>query len=156
MFAEVEPLPYVHLSTPNRSLGVEARRWVLLGLAATTLGVAAGAMALGAWPVMPFAGLEVAGLVVAFRVLRRHDADYERLEVGEHEIRLEWNEGGQAARFVAHRPWARVLMACRGDRCSLRLAYAGRTVAIGRMLSDEGRCRLADELRGKLPFRETR
>lgn len=156
MFAEVDPLPYVHLSTPNRSLGVQARRWVLLGLAATTLGVAAGAMALGAWPVIPFAGLEVAGLVVAFRVLRRHDADYERLEVGEHEIRLEWNEAGQAARFVAHRPWARVLMACRGDRCSLRLAYAGRTVAIGRMLSDEGRWRLADELRGKLPFRETR
>ena len=156
MFAEVDPLSYVHLSTPNRSLGVEARRWVLFGLAATTLGVGAGAMALGAWPVVPFAGLEVAGLVVAFRVLRRHDADYERLEVGEHEIRLEWNEAGQAARFVAHRPWARVLMACRGDRCSLRLAYAGRTVAIGRMLSDEGRWRLADELRGKLPFRETR
>ena len=103
-----------------------------------------------------FAGFEVAGLVVAFRVLRRHDADYERLEVGEHEIRLEWNEAGQAARFVAHRPWARVLMARRGDRCSLRLAYAGRTVTIGRMLSDEGRRRLADELRGKLPFRETR
>lgn len=156
MFAEVDPLPYVHLSTPNRSLGVEARRWVLLGLVAPTLGVAAGAMAFGAWPVMPFAGLEVAGLVVAFRVLRRHDADYERLEVGEHEIRLEWNEAGQAARFVAHRPWARVLMARRGDRCSLRLAYAGRTVALGRMLSDEGRRRLADELRGKLPFRETR
>lgn len=156
MLAEVDPRPYVHLSTPNRSLGVEARRWVLLGLGASTLGVGAGAMALGAWPVMPFAGLEVAGLVVAFRMLRRHDADYERLEVGEHEIRLEWNEAGRAARFVAHRPWARVLMACRGDRCSLRLAYAGRAVAIGRMLSDEGRRRLADELRGKLPFRETR
>jgi uncharacterized membrane protein len=156
MFADVDPLPYVHLSTPNRSLGVEARRWVLAGIAATTLGVAAGAMALGAWPVMPFAGLEVAGLVLAFRVLRRHDADYERLEVGEHEVRLEWNEAGESARFVAHQPWARVLMACRGDRCSLRLAYAGRTVAIGRMLSDEGRRRLADDLRGRLPFRETK
>jgi uncharacterized membrane protein len=156
MFADVDPLPYVHLSTPNRSLGVEARRWVLAGIAATTLGVAAGALALGAWPVMPFAGLEVAALVVAFRVLRRHDADYERLEVGEHEVRLEWNDAGQVARFVAHRPWARVVMACRGDSCSLRLAYAGRTVAIGRMLSDEGRRRLADDLRGRLPFRETK
>jgi uncharacterized membrane protein len=155
MFADVDPLPYVHLSTPNRSLGVEARRWVLAGIAATTLGVAAGAMALGAWPVMPFAGVEVAALAFAFRVLRRHDADYERLEVGEHEVRLEWNEAGRVARFVAHRPWARVMMACRGDRCSLRLAYAGRTVAIGRMLSDEGRRRLADDLRGRLPLRET-
>ena len=155
MFAEVDPLPYVHVSTPNRALGVEARRWVLGGIAVTTLGVAAGAAALGAWPVMPFAGMEVAALVLAFRVLGRHDADFERLEVGEHEVRLEWNEAGQEARFVAHRPWARVLMGSRGDRCTLRLAYAGRSVPIGRMLSDEGRRRLAEELRGRIPFRES-
>ncbi|HUP30368.1 MAG TPA: DUF2244 domain-containing protein [Usitatibacter sp.] len=152
----MDPLPFVHVSTPNRSLGVEARRWVLGGIAATTLGVAAGAVAIGAWPVMPFAGLEVAALAFAFRVLGRHDADYERLEVGEHEVKLEWNDAGRVARFVAHRPWARVQVACRGDRCSLGLTYAGRTVAIGRMLSDEGRRRLADDLRGKLPFREIR
>jgi uncharacterized membrane protein len=155
MFAEVDPLPYVHVSTPNRSLGVEARRWVLAGIGATTFGVAAGAAALGAWPVMPFAGLEMAGLVIAFRVLGRHDADFERIEVGEHEVRLEWNEAGRAARFVAHRPWARVLVGSRGDRCTLRLAYAGRSVPIGRMLSDEGRRRLADELRGRIPLRES-
>jgi uncharacterized membrane protein len=155
MFATVDPLPYVHLSTPNRSLGVEARRWVLAGIAATTLGVAGGAAALGAWPVMPFAGLEIAALVIAFRVLGKHDADFERLEIGEHEVRLEWNDAGHAARFVAHRPWVRVLMAGRGDRCTLQLAYAGRTVPIGRMLSDEGRRRLAEDLRGRIPLRET-
>ena len=155
MFADVDSLPYVHLSTPNRSLGADARRWALVGIAATTLGVAAAAVAIGAWPVMPFAGLEVVALAIAFRVLARHDADYERLEVGEHEVRLEWNDAGRVAGFVAHRPWARVLMACRGDRCTLRLAYAGRTVAIGRMLSDEGRRRLAEDLRGRIALRET-
>jgi uncharacterized membrane protein len=155
MFADVDPPPYVHFSAPNRSLGAEARRWVLAGLAATAFGIAAGAAALGAWPVMPFAGLEIAALAFAFRVLGRHDADFERLEVGEHEVRLEWNVAGRAARFVAHRPWARVLMACRGDRCTLRLAYAGRVVPIGRMLSDEGRRRLAEDLRGRIPLRET-
>lgn len=155
MFADVDPPPFVHLSTPNRSLGVEARRWALAGFAATTLGVAGGAVALGAWPVMPFAGLEIAALAFAFHVLGRHDADFERLEVGEHEVRLEWNEAGRAARFVAHRPWVRVLIACRGDRCTLRLAYAGRVVPIGRMLSDEGRRRLAEDLRGRIPLRET-
>jgi uncharacterized membrane protein len=155
MFADVDPLPYVHLSTPNRSLGVEARRCVLAGIAATTFGVAAGAAALGAWPVMPFAGLEIAALAFAFHVLGKHDADFERLEVGEHEVRLEWNEAGHVARFVAHRPWVRVLMGCRGDRCTLRLLYRGRVVPIGRMLSDEGRRRLAEDLRGRIPLRET-
>lgn len=150
MAPSVDPPPFVHLSRPNRSLGIVARRWVLGMIAATTLGVAAGAMAFGAWPVMPFAGLEVAFLAFAFRVLGRHDADFERLEVGEHEVRLEARDASRHTRLVAHRPWARVEMAGRGTRCSLRLAYAGRTVPLGRMLSDEGRRQLAESLRGRI------
>ena len=146
-----DSLPYVHLSRPNRSLGIAARRWVLGAIAATTLGVAAGATAFGAWPVMPFAGLEVALVAFAFRVLREHDADYERLEVGDHEVRVEARDARCVTRFVAHRPWARVVMRERGARCTLRLAYAGRTVPLGRLLSDEGRRQLAESLRGRLP-----
>jgi len=37
----------------------------------------------------------------------------------------------------------------RGARCALRLAHAGHTVPLGRLLSDEGRRRLAAELRGR-------
>ena len=152
MAPSVDSLPYVHLSTPNRSLGIAARRWVLGAIAATTLGVAAGATALGAWPVMPFAGLEVALVALAFRVLREHDADYERLVVGEHEVRVEVRDAKFVTRFVGHRPWARVVVREHGARCTLRLAYAGRTVPLGRMLSDEGRRQLAETLRGRLPI----
>lgn len=151
MFAEVDPPPFVHLSRPNRSLGPVGRRWVLCAIAATTLGIAAGAAALGAWPVMPFAGLEVALLALAFRAFGRHDADFERLEVGEHEVKVEARDAAKVTRFVAHRPWARVVLRERGARCTLGLAYAGRMVPLGRMLSDEGRRRLADNLRGRLP-----
>lgn len=151
MAPSVDPPPFVHLTRPNRSLGPVARRWILGMIAATTLGVAAGAMAFGAWPVMPFAGLEVAFLAFAFRVLGRHDADFERLEVGEHEVRLEARDASRHTRFVAHRPWARVEVAGRGTRCTLRLAYAGRAVPLGRMLSDEGRRQLAESLRGRIP-----
>jgi uncharacterized membrane protein len=151
MFAEADSPPYVHLSKPNRSLGIEAQRWVLAAIAATTLGVAALATAFGAWPVMPFAGLEVALVAFAFRVLREHDADFERLEVGEHEVRLEARDAHSTTRFVAHRPWARVVLWERGARCTLGLAYAGRTVPLGRMLSDEGRRQLAESLRSRLP-----
>jgi uncharacterized membrane protein len=150
MFQDADPPPYVHLSTPNRSLGAEARQWALGAIAATTLGVAAGATALGAWPVMPFAGLEVALLAFAFRVLGRHDADFERLEIGPHEVRVEAREAQCVTRFVAHLPWARVVLRERGARCTLGLAYAGRTVPLGRMLSDEGRRELAEKLRGRI------
>jgi uncharacterized membrane protein len=150
MFAEVDPPRYVHLSTPNRSLDVAARRWVLAAIAATTLGIAAFATAIGAWPVMPFAGLELALLALAFRVLESHDADFERLEIGEHEVRVEVREARSITRFEAHLPWARVVLRERGARCTLQLAYAGRSVSLGRMLSDEGRRRLADNLRGRI------
>jgi uncharacterized membrane protein len=150
MFPPVDSPPYVHFSKPNRSLGVEARRWVLAGMASTTLGIGAGAAAAGAWPVMPFAGLEVALLAIAFRVLGSHDADFERLEIGAAEVRVESRDAQSVTRFVAHLPWARVVMRERGARCTLRLAYAGRTVPLGRMLSDEGRRRLAEGLRGKI------
>ena len=148
---EADSPAFVHVSRPNRSLGLEARRWVFAAIAATTLGIACFAAAIGAWPVLPFAGLEVALVALAFRVLERHDADYERLEVGAHEVRWEAREAARVLSFVAHRPWARVEMRCRGETCTLRLAYAGRVVAIGRLLSDEGRRQLAGSLRGRIP-----
>jgi uncharacterized membrane protein len=149
MSVEVDP-PFVHVSRPNRSLGPAARRWVLLAIAATPLGIGAGAAAFGAWPVMPFAGLEVALVALAFRVLGNHDADYERLEVGVHEVTVEARDAAIHTRFVAHRQWARVVLRERGGRCTLGLAYAGRTVPLGRMLSDDGRRALAERLRARL------
>ena len=151
MFLEVESPAFVHLSRPNRSLGPAARRWVLLGIAATTLGIASGATVFGAWPVMPFAGLEVVLVALAFRVLGKHDADFERLEIGAHEVTVEARDAAIHMRFVAHRQWARVVLRERGGRCTLGLAYAGRTVPLGRLLSDEGRRRLAETIRGRLP-----
>lgn len=156
MAPSADPPPYVHVSIPNRSLGIEARRWALGWIAATTLGVAAGATAFGAWPVLPFAGLEIAFLALAFRVLSEHDHDFERLEIGEHEVRLEARVARRVTRFVAHRPWVRVEMRVRGGRCTLQLAYGGRAEPLGRMLSDEGRHSLAEKLRGRLPLHELR
>jgi uncharacterized membrane protein len=142
--------PFVHLSVPNRSLGPAGRRVALGAIAATTLGVAAFAVSIGAWPVMPFAGLEVALLALAFHVVQRHDADYERLEVGEHEVVVERRCARERFRFVANRAWARVVVQLAGGRCTLALAYAGRRVPLGKMMTDAERRRVARELRARL------
>jgi uncharacterized membrane protein len=141
---------FVHLSVPNRSLGVAGRRWALAGIAATTLGVAAFAASLGAWPVMPFAGLEVALLALAFHVVRSHDGDYERVEVGEHEVVVEGRRATRRFRFVANRAWARLVVGLSGGRCTLQLAYGNDRVVVGRLMSDAERRRLARELRARL------
>jgi uncharacterized membrane protein len=152
----VDSPPYVLHTTPNRSLGLAARRRVLAAIAATTLVIAAAATAIGAWPVMPFAGLEVVLLVIAFRMLASHDRDFERLEIGRDEVRLEAREARCFTRLVARRPWANLVVARRGERCTLRLAYGARAVPVGRMLSDDGRRRLAESLRGRIPLRESK
>jgi uncharacterized membrane protein len=145
-----ESPPYVILTVPNRSLGPIGRRLVIAWIAATTFGVAAGAAMIGAWPVMPFAGLEVLLVAVAFRVVQSHDADFERLEIDEHEVRVEARRARSTTKFVANRAWARVIVRDRGMRCTLRLAYRGRTEPLGRLLSDEGRRALAERLRGRI------
>ena len=142
--------PYVHHTVPNRSLGPRGRRLVLAMIAITTMTISLAAAMIGAWPVMPFAGAEVLLLVLAFRVVASHDADFERLEIGEHEVSLEMRDAKNVTRFVAHRPWARVIVRTRGERCTLGLAYAGRVVPLGRLLSDEGRRKLAQELRARI------
>src|SRR5690349_22077801 len=100
--------PFVHHSVPNRSLGIRGRRVFLAAIAVTTMGVAAFAAALGAWPVMPFAGLEVALVVIAFRVLAAHDEDFEHLEIGAGQVKVD----SRCARSVTHvefnGAWARV------------------------------------------------
>ncbi len=101
----------------------------------------------GAWPVMPFAGLEVALLWLAFHVVGLHDRDFERLEVGAREVRLEARDADRETRLVAQRAWARVVLRERGRGCTLGLAYAGKTVPLGRLLSDDGRRELAAQLR---------
>src|SRR5512140_3326181 len=120
-----DPPPYIHMSMPNRSLGVVARRWAVAWIALTSLGIAGGAWAIGAWPVMPFAGIEVLLVVFAFHVLGRHDADFERIEIGPHEVKVEARHARSVVEFVAYRPWAVVEVRERGLRCTLSLAYAG-------------------------------
>ncbi len=151
-----DPPPFIHVSMPNRSLGVVARRWVLGWIALTSLGIASAAAAIGAWPVMPFAGIEVLLVAFAFHVLRRHDADYERIAIDGHEVRVEARHARSVTEFVAYMPWAVVEVRDRGLRCTLSLAYAGRKVPVGRLLSDEGRRQLAEDLRGRIALRELR
>ncbi len=156
MYLEADPPSFIHHSVPNRSLSAAGRRIFLAIMAVTTFGVAAFAAACGAWPVMPFAGLEVMLVVLAFHVIALHDSDFERLEVGAHEVRVESRDARSLTKFVAHQPWARVVVSERGYRCTLGLAYAGRVVPLGRLMSDEGRRSLALELRGRIALTANR
>jgi len=68
----------------------------------------------------------------------------------EHEVVVEGRRARESFRYVANRAWARVVVGIAGGRCTLQLAYAGRRVPLGRMMTDAERRRLAHDLRGRL------
>ena len=77
-----ETAEYVYTARRNNSLSSSGRRLVFGFILVVSLGIAAGfSLIFGAWPIMPFAGLEMAVLYFAFRYIDRHAADYERITI---------------------------------------------------------------------------
>ena len=149
-FVEVSPRQRVWTAAPNRSLGSQARALCLLALGGSVAAVALFSVLVGAWPILPFAGVELAVLWLAFRCLARHDTDFERLELDGD--RLTWRSqiAGCSHSMEANLPWVRLLVRDAGGRCCLALRYAGKTIRIGGLASEPGRRRWAAELGQRL------
>ena len=149
-FTEVSSRRRVWTAAPNRSLGREARAICLLALAGSVSAVGLFAVLAGAWPILPFAGLEVALLWLAFRCLARHDGDFEQLELEGDRLRWQSRVAGRCEAWEANAAWARLLVRDAGGRCSLALRYAGKTLCIGGLASEASRRRWAEELSQRL------
>ncbi|MES2561276.1 MAG: DUF2244 domain-containing protein, partial [Pseudomonadota bacterium] len=78
--AEDGAAEYVYTARRNNSLS-SSGRWLVFGCTLlVSLAIAVGfAVACGAWPIVPFAGLEMLVLYVAFSYMDRHAVDYDRL-----------------------------------------------------------------------------
>ncbi len=76
----------------------------------------------GAWPILPFAGVEMAVLYLAFRYMDRHAADYERITIRGDDVAVEVHEGRKITRLELHRCWAQVV--CANDGSAPRAALA--------------------------------
>lgn len=110
--------------------------------------------AAGLWLVLPFVGLELLAVGLAFFCYGRHAADYERIEVDADQVRIERHDGRAVVTERLPAPWARVEVdaAAGGGRAPLRLYLAahGARVEIGRHLAEARRGQLAQELRQAL------
>jgi uncharacterized membrane protein len=107
----------------------------------------------GYWPVLPFAGLEVIVLGIAFyRCLSRSQLR-EVVTIGSEVVSVEKGRQQPQQRWECPRAWARVVL----ERAPiawyprrLTVAFQGRRVEIGQFLNEEERGVLADELRQAL------
>jgi uncharacterized membrane protein len=107
--------------------------------------------AVGAPLLLPFAGLEVLGLGIAFLVHARHAADYERIELAGGKLTVEVGEALRTARWQMDAEAARIcLQRDEAGAARVWLRGGGRELEIGRHLDDAARERFALELRRRL------
>ena len=131
---------------PNRSLSPTRRFYCFLIIASTTTFFAGVATAVGAWMVLPFAGLEIFFLWLAFQIIGRHDRDYERVLVAGREFCWTRCECGRIEELSGNAEWAHVSSVARNGKLEIGLRYMGRTVLVGKMISDEQRISLCRSL----------
>ena len=144
-----ETAEYVYVARRNNSLSSSARLIVFGFILAVSLGIAAAfSLIFGAWPILPFAGLEMAVLYLAFRYVDAHAGDYERITIRSDAVAVEVYDGADVKRFEFNRCWAQVV--CEGDGARLALRSHGRDVQVGRHLRDEQRREMARELAREL------
>jgi len=128
-----------------------AGRWRAFWLAALVSAlIALGFAAVGAWPILPFAGLEVAALYVAFRRWFRDADDYEQVIIHGDRLLVECHTRGRVRRFDANRHWTQVIVRDGVGGRQVTLRSHGREIEFGTFLSERARLDAARKLRDQL------
>lgn len=134
----------------NCSMPPQALVWLLVFTACLSFAIGIGFAWVGAWPVLPFIGLEVAALATAFFAQARRAADHERIVVRDGEMRIEVRDAGRTSVHSFHPGWVRLLTQRAGEDVRIGVRSHGRELEIGRHLDAPGRSLLAAELAGRL------
>ncbi len=140
------------VARPNKSLSATGMVKVVAVIASISLVIAIGFGLLGAWLVLPFAGLEVLALAYAFYYINCHASDYESITIDGDRLAVEKRNYKNTSQVVFNRYWARVSLRelPSGDQ-SLLLRSHGKEVEFGRhFLNNEQRLALAQQLKTRV------
>lgn len=138
------------LARRNNSLTPATRLLAFCAIALVCTGIA-GAFALAGAPyVLPFAGVELAGLAFAFRWIERHAGDYERVTLRGDALEIEVGDARRVERRTFNPQWAQVVF----DGESLAVRERGSAFTFGRLMTRDERARVAQVLRRRTGTRE--
>ncbi len=137
---------YTVLAQRNNSLTPATRLLAFCAIALVCTGIA-GAFALAGAPyVLPFVGMELAGLALAFWWIERHAGDYERVTLRGVALEIEVGDAQRIERRTFNPQWAQVLFD--GDRLAVR--ERGKAFAFGRLMTQGERAQVAKQLRRQI------
>lgn len=136
--------------TPNCSLTARTATYFLIATGGLTLLIAFVLTLKGLWPILPFAGAEVALLVWATRHSMRKGRDREILEISDAEVTFETLRNEQRETTVFPRHWARVKLHAPQQGLHpgrLTIESHGRACEVGRFLTEDERRGLGARLK---------
>lgn len=134
--------------TIRRNCSVSPRQFVgfYVSLALASSAIAIMLLVKGVWLVLPFTGLELLVVGVAFVVYARHAVDYERIRLYPHRLVVEQVSADELTQFEFNPRWVRVETGAT-PREPVKLVSRGQTVAVGVHLAQYRRAQFAEELR---------
>lgn len=138
---------------PNRALSASQALGCFAVLAASCLGVGVYFALLGFWPVLPFAGLEVALLAYALRANWLAGDDREEIAIDDQRVVIDQRRRGEVSEFRFPRPWVQIALRSSASRhfpSRLMFVHRGDQVEVGRCLTEPERQSLARRLRSIL------
>ena len=130
----------------NCSISPAGLAGVFAALACLVVAIGAGFAFVGAWLVLPFAGLEVLLLGWAYVAYARRAADYERIELEAGRLTVEVGQAQKTSRYEMDACGARVRL----EEERVLLSGAREQLELGRHLDAESRARFAAELQKRL------
>ncbi len=148
------PVPNIWLIKRNCSAPPRQLALVFGSLVAVSFVFGLGFAAFGLWMVLPFVGLELVAVAIAFLCYGRHAADFERIAVGPDALTVEQGDGVRTHRWKLDPRVAHIDVESRGKRWGRRVRVYLTTpelkLELGRYLLDQRRMQLGRELSGPL------
>ena len=140
------------VARPNSSLTAKGRVYAVVIIAAISLAVALGFSLIGAWLVLPFAGIELLAIGYAFYYIHCHSQDYESIVIEGDQISVEKKSYKAVSKMVFNRYWVKVLLRLtpNGDQM-LSLRSHGKEIDFGRSyMTNDQRLELAKQLKERV------
>ena len=146
---------FTFVARRNNSLSSGGRFLVLGSLAVVVLAIALGFAFHGAWLILPFAGLDILVVILAFRYVEQRAGDYECITIFDDRIVIERQFKSQTQVCEFNRHWVQMMLteAHGTTRGRLVLRSHGREVEFGSNLTGAQRAALAARLKEHLKIR---
>lgn len=145
------------IARPNNSLSPEDSLKLVVVLAIIAFVVALSFVHIGAWLVLPFAGLELAAFAYAFYYVYLHSGDFESIAIEDDRIIVEKRSFRETRVTEFQRYWTQVnlrhIAGSKGvvSKNALFISSHGKEIEFGKhFINDEQRLELANTLKQKL------